>query len=696
MQLIKDNQKGLIPPKTVQKNKVWFQYLPNSAQPAESRYRCRICSKYYDQIGLPQNQKPVLATERGQLYKDYKKNHEAISSHASSSMHLNIVSFLKGESAKRQRTEISQHEQTEEMNDSARLLITARMFRSVFVLNKLSLPYFDHKGLVTLQKLNGLDMGYHHYEHTGCTKMSLFMSDDMHDILIEYLVENQMPISIIVDDTTDLSAVHYMIVYFQTIEENRPVIYFYKLIEITSETGEAHFNVLISAWMNEKTAFVEYMKQNLVGFASDGHPINIGEQNGMIAYLRRWASKPLFAIHCMAHRLELVVSHAFSIDEDIEEMSEYIDKTLNEVYSFYGRSHKRKTHLKQTADSMKKFFYELKKIIDIRWVASDYNSMKALYSMWDILVKDLRMIAEDENFKQDTKKTANELKKRLIGKRFLLLFTLNFDIMSELSLFSLEMQKRSALLIDAIPMTNKFREIFTAMKTKNAKNLAMLLHEARCQKEDIYERCETLEAYLDSDSVQYENVILHNDEESFPDVIEYKNTIFDALLNQFNDYFPDGDLDIFNVLDPMSMPLPNDEASTRTYGITKIADINDYFKITNKDDIILQWQNLLLSIVISDNYCHIRTEKTSISAFWSQLLKWPEIIWDTEIKRLVQTVLSIPISSAEAERGFSTMKYLRDSRRNRLVPKTLDAMMRIKLNGPDELDYFPAARYADK
>jgi len=42
------------------------------------------------------------------------------------------------------------------------------------------------------------------------------------------------------------------------------------------------------------------------------------------------------------------------------------------------------------------------------------------------------------------------------------------------------------------------------------------------------------------------------------------------------------------------------------------------------------------------------------------------------------------------------MKYLRDSRRSRLVPQHFDAMMRIKLNGPDELDYFPAARYADK
>lgn len=341
MQLIKDKQKDLIPPKTVEKNKVWFQYLPNNENPEKSRYRCRICSKYYDAMDLPQNMKPAVANKNGQLYNNYKKNQELISGHGSSVAHLNIVSNLKAEAAKRQRTEIAQYEQSEEMNDDSRLLITARMFRSVYVLNKLSLPYSDHAGLVTLQKLNGLDMGYHHYEHTGCTKMSFFISDVMHDILIDYLIKNQMPISIIVDDTTDLSATHYKIVYFQTIEENRPVIYFYKLIELKAETGEAHFKVLISAWDDEKPEFSKYMKQNLIGFASDGHPSNLGVKNGMIAHLRLWASKPLYATHCMAHRLELVVSHAFSVDANIEKISDCLEKTINELYTFYSHSHKR-------------------------------------------------------------------------------------------------------------------------------------------------------------------------------------------------------------------------------------------------------------------------------------------------------------------------------------------------------------------
>lgn len=83
-------------------------------------------------------------------------------------------------------------------------------------------------------------------------------------------------------------------------------------------------------------------------------------------------------------------------------------------------------------------------------------------------------------------------------------------------------------------------------------------------------------------------------------------------------------------------------------------------------------------------------------AFWSQALKCKNISWGSNIKRMLQIVLSIPISSAEAERGFSMLKYLRDAHRARLTPKNLDAMMRIKVNGPDDLSNFAAAKYAKK
>lgn len=195
----------------------------------------------------------------------------------------------------------------------------------------------------------------------------------------------------------------------------------------------------------------------------------------------------------------------------------------------------------------------------------------------------------------------------------------------------------------------------------------------------------------------YKEIILLDDTNEIPNIADYRVVLLNFLLAEFSKYFPDGNLRHFDILNPNRMPGADDYAAARSYGIIEIKSLNDFFKITEDEEKILdEWQKLLYSIVSSPNYCEIKNSKTSVFAFWSRLLKWPEIVWGSKIQRLLYCVLSIPISSAEAERGFSTLKYLRDDHRSRLTNKTLDAMMRIKLNGPDELDYFAAAKYARK
>lgn len=94
------------------------------------------------------------------------------------------------------------------------------------------------------------------------------------------------------------------IVYFQIIEDFITVIYFYKLIETKSDTGLAGFETLKLAFQSEeRKEFFDYMKNNLIGFASDGAPANIGHLSSTIKFLRDWANNPIFAIHCMAHSL---------------------------------------------------------------------------------------------------------------------------------------------------------------------------------------------------------------------------------------------------------------------------------------------------------------------------------------------------------------------------------------------------------
>lgn len=652
---------------------------------------------------LPKNSKPALAFQSGVLYDNYKKNQDSIAEHTRSISHANIISNLQNIAAKRQRSSFLIDEQIEESRNEKYLEVTARMIRTVYVVNKLSLPFSDHRALVTLQKLNGLNLGYHHYERSSCTRMTNDISNHMHETLIENLIKSQMPISVIVDDTTDAGNVHYKIVYFQTVEDVSPVIYFYKIIQLKSGTGFGGFETMRLSWESEKKPeFYQYMQENLVGFASDGASTNLGKTSGTVKYLKDWAKKPIFAIHCMSHRLELAIQHAFDqliqFDDNKKIISEYLDETINKVYKFYNaQGSKRITHLKQTCDKHMEKFYSLSRIIQIRWIASDYKAMKAVNSMWNMLVEDLNTIGNDNEFDAKTKNKAIQLSTRLTGKYFLILFNFLFDIINELSVLSQDMQKRTSLIIDFHSFKKKFEDIFTHLKNQNGRYLQLFLDEARCES-DMHEieRCSNLDQYIRSNKIIYKNIIIYNDQDDIPEINEYRTRLLDMLLSEFEKYFPDGDLKNYDALDPMNMPKPDDYVSARTYGIIKIKELNNYFQIGDESTVLNEWQKLLESVVTSPNYCQIKNSRTSAFAFWSQLLKWPEIDWSSNIKRLIYTVLAIPISSAEAERGFSSLKYIRDTHRSRLTPTNLDAIMRIKLNGPDELDYFAAAKYARK
>lgn len=201
--------------------------------------------------------------------------------------------------------------------------------------------------------------------------------------------------------------------------------------------------------------------------------------------------------------------------------------------------------------------------------------------------------------------------------------------------------------------------------TKNGKYSELFLKEASCEKKDKeneFEPCRTNENYMNSKIVAFNKKLLRDDKNDIPDVSVYRTALIDALLIQFNSYFPDGHLDSFSVFDPKNMPDPKDYAGIRTYGLTKIKELNQYFKICADEIILNEWQSVIADILVHPNYCVINSSHTTASAFWSQTLKWAD--WKPCVKRLVYIILSLPISSAEAERGFSTLKYIRDDHRN--------------------------------
>ena len=51
--------------------------------------------------------------------------------------------------------------------------------------------------------------------------------------------------------------------------------------------------------------------------------------------------------------------------------------------------------------------------------------------------------------------------------------------------------------------------------------------------------------------------------------------------------------------------------------------------------------------------------------------------------KLWQAILTIPASTVDCKRGFSKQNIIKDIRKSRLGLDTLDALLRISLNGPE-------------
>lgn len=191
----------------------------------------------------------------------------------------------------------------------------------------------------------------------------------------------------------------------------------------------------------------------------------------------------------------------------------------------------------------------------------------------------------------------------------------------------------------------------------------------------------------------YKDIELLNDEDLMPELSSIREIYLNSLIGELDSYFPDGSMEDFDVFSPAKMPNTGDEVKTRYYGLSEISRLSTKFEISETDTMD-EWQTLLLSIVRSKNYCTIKRDEAEALDFWSELLRWTDITWGPNIKRLVQTILVLPISSAEAERGFSTLNYIRNDRRKSLSGGHLEDIMRIKLNGPEDLNKFGASKYA--
>ena len=174
----------------------------------------------------------------------------------------------------------------------------------------------------------------------------------------------------------------------------------------------------------------------------------------------------------------------------------------------------------------------------------------------------------------------------------------------------------------------------------------------------------------------------------------YENQIrqkfLDKVITNVNERFPQvGILEAFSALDPALGMLGEPETSTEY-----LSQLMDHYNMDGTMGIDRSACEREYSEFTSFVKQHTLLKKCSTLQELSESVLSRESIVELfpNMNKLVVHALVLPVSTVDCERCFSLMKRVKTTLRNRMSTTTLDALLRIRIEGPDSAELnFPAA-----
>ncbi|XP_030281580.1 zinc finger protein 862-like [Sparus aurata] len=429
-----------------------------------------------------------------------------------------------------------------------------------------------------------------------------------------------------VDETTDITTTKELVLLTRLITGGEVINRFAGMVEV--DDGKANtISSAILAWIQKKGLDV----QKLMGLGSDGAPVMTGKRNG-VATLLKGQSKHLVAIHCIAHRLALAAGQA---GEAVAYFRNKFKQNLGELFRFYDNSACRMSRLHQIQDMLDIIRTTMKNAVDTRWLSHD-EACKALHKSLPVVLLSLDHEAKDNV-------TAFGLLAWLKDYRTLATLYLLCDLLPHLSALSRCFQHAKINLL----------QIHSNVQT----TVALV----RTMREGMNgSRLSKLEQDLLAGGRLAEFSISMSPELKLKWQKEVREPFIDRLLQNLQDRFDSTQLlSSFAILDSslMPQPMPEDYGSAEDEWYS----LREYIRQNNGLS-----QEQLVKLLL--------TEDTMAELYPSMRL-------------LASVLMVIPVSTADSEGAFSTLKRVKARLRSRMTNKTLNALLTISIDGPSVNDF---------
>ena len=167
-------------------------------------------------------------------------------------------------------------------------------------------------------------MGHELYFRKTAVKIIDHIAKEIKSEVFAKTTEQNKKICIIIDEASIIYRKSVLIIFVKIENEDFSPTIFFDLVELESQVAERIYNTVLDS-LNSAGFSNEYLKQNLIGFCSDGASVMLGRNSGVGTRLQENFPK-IVIWHCLNHQLQLVLDNSVNDIKQVNHFKIFMDK----------------------------------------------------------------------------------------------------------------------------------------------------------------------------------------------------------------------------------------------------------------------------------------------------------------------------------------------------------------------------------
>jgi hypothetical protein len=320
---------------------------------------------------------------------------------------------------------------------------------------------------------------------------------------------------------------------------------------------------------------------------------------------------------------------------------------LNELGTFYfGFSNKRLAHLVEITEQLNEKIYKFKNVHKIKWLFSSFQMMRKFLFSYGAVYNDMKIIITEKLYTKDTQIRVSNFMNTMTDLNFVHNCYFLLDILELLTVASKQMQSSKTIFTDIYNILSRTKHSLTTLKDTDFEHLrefyGLIFYEpGHFQRAITNITSHNIHDYPIYHYGGYDVLLKENDVLSFPRLSTFRHTLIDSIIVQLDALYPLEHIKIFQLFDPKQILLIHENQA-------KIKELYKLLGIPFTNDSFHKLTSIMTNLTCTTEYTEMRDK--SFMSFWTYHLN-NQAIWDNISRRIIQSLLSMPLSSASAESG---------------------------------------------